>query len=107
MTTSTIKHEITPVECPEPVEGLFCVYLLLCSDQSLYCGCTNNLKRRLVDHNTGEGALWTKRRRPVTLVYFEHYDSLVSARRREKQIKGWTVKKKHNLISGVWCKLDY
>jgi predicted GIY-YIG superfamily endonuclease len=41
-------------------------------------------------------------RRPVKLVYFEAHDSLISARRREKQIKKWTIKKKMNLIIGAW-----
>ena len=90
------------VECPEPVEGQFHIYLLKCSDQSLYCGSTADLRNRLKEHNHGEGAIWTKMRRPVKLVYFEVYGSLLSARRREKQIKGWSIKKKTNLIMGVW-----
>jgi len=84
------------VECPEPVEGLYYVYLLLCCDESLYCGSTKNLRNRTKEHNSGEGAAWTKKRRPVKLIYYETYDSLVSARRRERQIKGWTIQK--NLI---------
>lgn len=93
------------VECPEPVEGQYYVYILCCADNSLYCGSTGNLKNRLKEHNSGEAAVWTKRRRPVKLVYFETHDSLVSARRREKQIKGWTIMKKMNLVSGVWRKI--
>ena len=44
------------------------VYLIRCSDDSLYCGITNNLKNRLAAHNSGRGAKYTKTRRPVTLV---------------------------------------
>ena len=44
------------------------VYLVQCSDQSLYCGITNNLKNRLAAHNSGKGARYTRYRRPVTLV---------------------------------------
>jgi putative endonuclease len=92
------------VECPEPVEGLHFVYLLFCNDESLYCGCTSDLKKRMGEHRSGEAALWTKMRRPLKLVYFEAHESLLAARRRERQIKGWTVKKKTNLITGVWQK---
>ena len=92
------------ISVPEAIKGQFYVYLLQCSDHSLYCGSTINLKNRLKEHNSGEAAAWTNKRRPVKLVYYEVYDSLVSARRREKQIKGWTIKKKLNLINGVWKK---
>ncbi|MFA5954745.1 MAG: GIY-YIG nuclease family protein [Patescibacteria group bacterium] len=96
---------INEVECPEPVEGQYFVYLLLCSDLTLYCGSTADLKNRIKEHNSGEAAVWTKSRRPVKLVYSESHDSLLSARQREKQIKGWTIIKKMNLINGSWKKL--
>jgi len=101
---------IKEIDCPGSAlkkacfEKKYYTYLLLCCDNSLYCGSTSNLKNRLKRHNDGEGAQWTKMRRPVKLVYFEFYNSLVSARRRELQIKGWTMKKKLNLILGVWGK---
>ena len=44
------------------------VYLIRCSDESLYCGITNNLKNRLIAHNSGRGAKYTRSRRPVELV---------------------------------------
>ncbi|MCX6792593.1 MAG: GIY-YIG nuclease family protein [Candidatus Falkowbacteria bacterium] len=87
------------------MEKKYYVYLLLCSDRSIYCGSTSNLKNRLKRHNQGDGAQWTKKRCPVKLVYSEIHDTLVSARRRELQIKGWTIKKKLNLINGVWIKM--
>ncbi|MFA5087042.1 MAG: GIY-YIG nuclease family protein [Candidatus Paceibacterota bacterium] len=93
---------IKEVECPEPVEGNFYTYLLLCSDKSIYCGSTINLKNRINEHNSGEAAAWTRARRPVMLVYFETPNSLLSARRRGKQIKGWTISKKMKLINNIW-----
>ena len=95
---------IKEVACPESIEGQFYVYLLQCNGNSLYCGSTKDLKNRLKEHNLGEAAIWTKMRRPIKLVYFEKYESLLAARRREKQIKGWTVTKKNNLINGTWKK---
>jgi putative endonuclease len=47
---------------------LWVVYLIRCSDESLYCGITNNLKNRLIAHNSGKGAKYTRSRRPVELV---------------------------------------
>ena len=69
------------------VEKRFFVYLLLCSDNSLYCGWTNDLESRLAAHNSGRGAKYTKSRRPVKLVYFEEHKSKSAAMKREWQIK--------------------
>ncbi len=90
------------VNCPEPVEGKYFVYILLCKDSSFYVGLTEDLANRLKEHATGEAALWTKMRRPVKLIYYETHLSLLSARRREKQLKGWTRLKKLKLIAGLW-----
>ena len=49
---------------------MYFVYLLRCSDGTLYTGCTNNLDRRLAAHNAGKGAKYTRSRRPVALVYW-------------------------------------
>jgi len=49
-------------------ENKWIVYLIRCSDKSLYCGITNNLKNRLIAHNSGKGAKYTRSRRPVELV---------------------------------------
>ncbi|MDO8565872.1 MAG: GIY-YIG nuclease family protein [Candidatus Moranbacteria bacterium] len=97
-------NNIQEVECPEPVEGTFFVYLLVCKDTSIYCGSTADLRNRVKEHNSGEAALWTKMRRPVKLVYYEPHESLITTRRREKQIKGWVKQKKMNLIAGKWKK---
>ena len=69
------------------VNAKFYVYLLLCSDNSLYCGWTTNLKARLAAHNSGKGAKYTKARRPVKLVYFEELESRSAAMKREWFIK--------------------
>lgn len=75
------------------------VYIVVCADQSLYVGCTNNLEKRLRQHNNSQfGAHYTKSRRPVKLVYSESFDTLVEARHREIEIKGWRREKKLNLI---------
>ena len=69
------------------VNAKFYVYLLLCSDNSLYCGWTTDLKARLAAHNSGKGAKYTKTRRPVKLVYFEELASKSAAMKREWFIK--------------------
>ena len=102
--TQDQKYKYQRVECPEPVEGQWFVYLLECRDNSLYCGSTDNTIRRVYDHNAGIAAQWTKMRRPVQPVYFEIWFSLLEARRRELQIKGWSHEKKSNLINGKWGK---
>src|SRR3989338_5199276 len=95
-------YRYSKVECPELVEGQHAFYILECADGTLYCGTTNNVVSRLKLHNKGTAAIWTRGRRPVQLVYFEKCDSLLSARRRESQVKGWGRQKKENLISGKW-----
>ena len=76
------------------------VYILKCSDGSYYTGSTTDLERRIQQHQVGEGANYTKRRRPVKLIYFEEYDRIDVAFYREKQIQGWSRRKKEALIEG-------
>lgn len=76
------------------------MYILKCADGSYYTGSTTNLKRRLAEHQNGEGAKHTAKRLPVELVYCEFYDRVSDAFYREKQIQGWSRKKKQALISG-------
>ncbi|OGK15662.1 hypothetical protein A3H80_02225 [Candidatus Roizmanbacteria bacterium RIFCSPLOWO2_02_FULL_37_19] len=74
------------------------VYILQCADSSYYTGCTNNLEKRLKEHNDSKrGAHYTKLRRPVILKYKEKYETLIEGRRREKEIKGWGREKKQRL----------
>lgn len=76
----------------------FSVYILQCSDKTYYVGCTNNLAKRLSEHNTSKkGAHYTKIRRPVVLKYSEQFLTLLEARRREKEIKSWRRGKKEKL----------
>lgn len=66
----------------------YTVYILECADKTYYTGCTNNLEKRLKQHNeTKAGAHYTKIRRPVTLKYSEHYKTISEARSREASIK--------------------
>ncbi len=76
------------------------VYILLCADGSYYTGSTNDLERRLAQHQAGEGANYTRKRLPVKLVYYEKFDRISEAFYREKQIQGWSRKKKQALIEG-------
>ena len=73
-------------------------YIVKCSDETLYTGWTNNLKKRLEAHNSGKGAKYTKNRRPVELVYFEEYDTKQEAMKREYAIKQLSRQKKLALI---------
>ena len=76
------------------------VYILECSDKSLYVGCTNNLEKRLNQHNNHKsGAHYTKIRRPVVLKYFEKFRTLKRGRRWEAEVKKWTRSKKLELIN--------
>ena len=73
-------------------------YILKCADGTLYCGWTNDLEKRLKAHNDGKGAKYTRARLPVTLVYYEIFETSVKAQRREYQIKQMTRAEKLKLI---------
>lgn len=74
------------------------VYILRCADDTLYVGCTNNLEKRLHQHNNAKsGAHYTKIRRPVNLIYSEKYKTLNKARGREAEIKRMKREKKLEL----------
>lgn len=81
------------------------MYILQCSDGTYYTGSTKDLERRLEQHQAGEGADHTKSRLPVELVYYEEYDRIDEAFYREKQVQGWSRRKKEALISGQFEKL--
>ena len=80
------------------------VYLLRCSDDTLYCGWTTDLAARLAAHNSGSGAKYTRSRLPVELVYYEEHGDRPDARSREWHIKRMTREEKLELIkeSGPW-----
>ncbi len=77
------------------------VYILECSDKSLYTGITTDITKRLNEHNnSSKGAKYTKARRPVKLVYQEPSLNRSTASKREYEIKKFTRLKKLKLISG-------
>jgi len=75
------------------------VYLLRCRDNTLYCGMTDDVARRLEAHNAGKGAKYTRGRGPLELVYQEECESYSAALRREYAIKQLSRQEKLNLIS--------
>lgn len=81
------------------------VYILECTDGSLYTGSTIDLDKRLDEHQNGNGSNYTKKRLPVKLVYFEEFQRIDNAFFREKQIQGWNRKKKEALIKNTFEKL--
>jgi len=76
------------------------MYILLCSNGRYYTGSARDLKSRIQKHQTGKGANYTRKYRPIKLVYFEVFDRIDHAFIREKQIQRWTHKKKKALIQG-------
>ena len=74
------------------------VYILKCSDNTLYTGWTTDLRRRVKCHNSGKGAKYTRARLPVRLVYFEQLNDKSSALKREFEIKKLSRNKKLLLI---------
>jgi len=80
-------------------------YILKCSNGQYYTGSTKNLERRIAQHQVGEGANFTRKNLPVKLVYHEEYQRIDQAFYREKQIQGWSRKKKEALINGEHDKL--
>lgn len=75
------------------------IYMLRCSDNSLYTGITTDIERRVMEHNTLKtGAKYTKSRRPVTLVYHEQVGSKSLASKKECELKKLTKQQKEALI---------
>jgi putative endonuclease len=82
------------------------VYILKCSDGSYYTGVTNNIEKRLAEHNSDNSVTsYTFKRRPVELVYCQEFNDIKQAIELEKQIKGWSRRKKEALINEDWEKL--
>ena len=73
-------------------------YIVRCRDGSLYTGWTNNLEKRIKDHNNGRGAKYTKSRRPVLLAYYEEFATKEEAMRREWEIKQMKRQEKQELV---------
>lgn len=75
------------------------VYLLRCADDTLYAGCTNHPMRRLQQHNAGQGAKYTRSRRPVCLAYLEPVEDKSHALRREAALKRLSRQEKLSLLA--------
>jgi putative endonuclease len=79
------------------------VYILLCADNSYYTGVTNDLDRRLHEHENGiDPKSYTFKRRPVNMIFQERFTEVTQAIAFEKQVKGWNRAKKEALINGQW-----
>ena len=85
---------------------IFFVYIVQCMDDSFYVGVTSNMDKRIIEHNSGTfPTAYTYTRRPVTLKWFEQFTDPESAFKTEKQLKGWSRRKKIALIEANWEKL--
>ncbi len=78
----------------------FFAYLLRCSDGSFYAGHTDNMEKRLWQHQMGEGSKYTHSRLPVELVWFQEFTTRDEAKAAEFRLKGWSRAKKIALIEG-------
>lgn len=78
----------------------FITYMLRCADGSYYLGHTDELEKRIAEHQHGEGCAWTKSRLPVELVWRQEFPDREAARAAEQQIKRWSRAKKEALIEG-------
>lgn len=81
------------------------MYILKCSNGKYYIGSTKDLELRIAQHQNGEGSNFTKKHLPLKLVYYEEYQRIDEAFYREKQVQGWSKKKKEALINGEFEKL--
>lgn len=78
-------------------------YILLCADKSYYTGMTNDLDRRMLEHQEGKKkSCYTYKRRPIKLVWYVQCTNPSEAIKIEKQIKGWSKRKKRALIDEEW-----
>ena len=83
----------------------FYVYILKCGDSSYYVGQTDDLDNRIAEHQAGIGCDWTRRRRPLELVYHERFHTRDEAKAAEARLKPWSKAKKEAFIRGDWSGL--
>ena len=83
----------------------FWVYILECADGSYYTGHADDLEKRLAEHEQSTFKCYTSSRLPVKLVFYSESQTRDDAFARERQIKGWSRRKKQALIKGDWDKL--
>lgn len=87
---------------------MYYFYILRCFDNSLYCGMTSNLEKRLKEHNSSKsrGAKYLRAKKPVIVVYSETFPDIKTAMSREFEVKKWTKAKKEALVKGDLEKFD-
>jgi putative endonuclease len=81
------------------------MYILECVDRTYYTGSTKNIEKRFWEHQNMQGANYTKKKRPVILVYCEEFQRIDEAFTREKQVQGWSHEKKKALIENNYDKI--
>jgi putative endonuclease len=82
------------------------LYILRCNDGSYYVGTTRkSLEERLGEHNAGLHRGYTAMRRPVAMVFAQHFETITDAVAAERQVKGWSRAKKEAMINGEWKRL--
>jgi|TARA_B110000027_G_C16090497_1_gene288173 putative endonuclease len=98
MANYNVSGLMTLAELAKSKQQSWFVYILLCSDNTLYTGITNNIDKRLEDHQRGVGAKYTKGRSPISLLFKERHPNRSSASKRESEIKSLTKKQKLTLL---------
>jgi predicted GIY-YIG superfamily endonuclease len=83
----------------------FILYILECADGSFYIGHTDDLDRRMEQHDTGLGCAYTASRRPVKLIHTEAFETRYEALTMERKLKGWSRAKKLAYMAGDWDKV--
>jgi len=84
----------------------FWVFILRCADKSYYTGHTDNLQERIAKHQAGDIDGYTSTRLPVVLLFSEEFPTREEALACERQIKGWSRRKKEALMRGDWAELS-
>ncbi|MFZ2235993.1 MAG: GIY-YIG nuclease family protein [Dokdonella sp.] len=85
----------------------FWTYVLRCADRSYYTGHSDDLERRMSQHESGAiSTCYTFKRRPVVLVFSQTFERRVEALAAERQIKGWSRKKKEAMMRGDWAEVS-
>lgn len=85
---------------------MFWVYILKCADGSYYTGHTDNLEKRIGEHQTGLCGGYTASRLPITLAWTQECTTREEALSAEMQIKGWSRKKKEAMMRGDWSSVS-
>ena len=84
----------------------FWVYILKCADGSYYTGHTDNLEKRIGEHESGTCQGYTATRLPIRLVFSQEFPTRLEALASEQQIKGWSRKKKEAMMRGDWAEVS-